>query len=56
LPLLSVVAALLVFIGDPRVRVSFDPLALAVASEAYVRAARYLVRGTRRRTPTSPTT
>jgi hypothetical protein len=56
LPVLSVVAALLVFIGDPRVRVSFDPLALAVASEAYVRAARYLVRGTRRRTPTSPTT
>ncbi|MDB4993651.1 MAG: hypothetical protein JWM74_1083, partial [Myxococcaceae bacterium] len=56
LPLLSVVGALLVFIGDPRVRVSFDPLAAALASEAYVRAARAPFRGTRRRTRTSPST
>jgi 4-amino-4-deoxy-L-arabinose transferase-like glycosyltransferase len=55
LPLLALVVALLVFIGDPRVRVSFDPIAIALASEAYVRAARSLIlRGTRRRTLTSP--
>ncbi len=56
LPLLSVVTALLVFIGDPRVRVSFDPLAAALASEAYVRVARTIVRGIRKRTRTSLST